>query len=179
MWMWAQIDPADDIRVIAEGELAGGPSEVAELVFNAEKEMGLHIARRLIDPNMGRSPSSAAMREKTWQDEFDSAGLMCDLADDSGTGRATVDEYLKPDKHTRRPRLVVHPRCHNVSYQMKRYTWDDFRASLEKDQKQKPRDKFSDYPTLLKYLLNFQPNFNWLTTGPPVVGPGTKRRGAY
>ena len=58
----------------------------------------------LFDPNMGRSPSGTD-RETTWQDAFDKAGLVCDLADDSDVGRAQLNVYLRPDPDTRRPRI--------------------------------------------------------------------------
>jgi hypothetical protein len=46
---------------------------------------------------------------------------------------------------------------------MKRYVWDNFRRADERDLKQTPRDKYDDYPTMLKYLLNSQPAFKALT----------------
>jgi hypothetical protein len=48
---------------------------------------------------------------------------------------------------------------------MKRYAWDDYKKSLEKDQKQKTKQRHDDYPTLLKYLMNSQPTFRGLRDG--------------
>ena len=56
--------------VLREGEVDGGPIEVREYVDRVESDLSLNVVRRLIDPNMGRSPSSASRRELTWQDEF-------------------------------------------------------------------------------------------------------------
>ena len=61
---------------------------------------------------------------------------------------------------------------------MKRYVWDEHKRGLEKDLKQKPREKNDDYPTLLKYLLNFEPTFQFLRQGAPVKGRTGSRRGA-
>ncbi len=135
-----------------------------------EHQYGLDVKLRLIDPNMGRSPASARRRNVTWQDEFGDVGLRCDLADDSDVGRARINDYLKPDPTTLEPRLVVHPRCPNTIRQMKRYVWDDYRAALEKPQKQLPKAKEDDYPTLLKYLLNSDPTFRFLRMGPQIAG---------
>lgn len=178
MFFWVQVDPSDDLWVVREGQIEGDPVEVREYVDKIEESMGLNVSLRLIDPNMGRSPASAK-RGITWQDEFDEAGLFCDLADDSDVGRSRINDYLKPDRHRLQPRLHVHERCVMTAQQMKRYAWDEFRRSANRDLKQKPRDKYDDFPTLLKYLLNWEPSFSMLYSGAPVIErPGT-RKGAY
>ena len=178
MFMWAQIDPGDDVWVVAEAEVDGDEVEVKQTVDEIEESLGLYVPMRIIDPNMGRSPANTS-RELTWQDAFDRAGLRCDLADDSSVGRKTLNVYLKPDEHTLRPRVHIATSCPNTAYQMKRYVWSEFKRSMEKDVKQTPREKYDDYPTLLKYLMNAGPTFNMLKSGPSTLSrPGT-RRGAY
>lgn len=186
MFLWAQIDPSDDIFVVAEGALDADPLSLREHVESQERFFQLsNIAMRLIDPNMGNSPSSSD-REKTWQSEMDAAGLRCDLADDTDVGRKQINEYLKVDRRTRRPRLIIHPRCHQTVYQMKRYVWDNYRRQEERDLKQIPRDKYDDYPTMLKYLLNSSPAFKVLNgngdirrfmNSPFKSAPSQRRRG--
>jgi hypothetical protein len=178
MWLWGLVDPSDDIWVAAEGALDGDPSEVRDAAFETEARYGLQTTVRLIDPNMARSPASS-QRGVTWQDEFEHVGLRCDLADDGDPGRSRINEFLKPDYRLYRPRLHVHPRCQTTIAQMKRYTWDEHRASLEKDLKQKPRAKNDDYPTLLKYLMNYEPSFTFLHGGAPVIRRAGTRKGAY
>ena len=180
MFMWVEITPSDDYRVLADGELADTPKAVAKQVLDFEEERGFRVALRLIDPNMGRSPSGVN-REITWQDEFDSVGLMTELPGDSSVGRKRVDEYLKPDRGTHIPRIVVSESCETRTIkQMKRYVWADFKTALEKDIKQTPRDKNDDYPTLLKYLVNYLPEFRFLNEGAPVIKrPGTRGKGGY
>ena len=178
MFLWAEITPSDDIRVIAEGEIDDTPEVLAKYVLDFEEERGFHVPLRMIDPNMGRSPSGVH-REITSQDEFDKSGIICELADDSSVGRAKVNEYLKPDKHTQMPRLIISEDCFSTVYQMKRYVWQDFKTSMERDVKQVPRDKYDDYPSLLKYLVNYNPQFSWLHSGAPVIKRQGTRRGAY
>ena len=178
MFCWAQIDPSDDIWIIAEDQVDGDPTDVFEVVDQVEESLGLSVPLRLIDPNMGRSPASAR-RGITWQDEFDAAGLHCDLADDSDVGRARLNEYLRPDPYRHQPRFHISERCPMAIQQIKRYAWDEFRRSAERDMKQTPRDKYDDYPTLFKYLMNWEPSFSLLYRGAPVLSrPGT-RKGAY
>lgn len=169
MFLWAQVDGNDDISIILEGELDGSPKEIRDLAFHMEQAHSLRVADRLIDPNMGRSPSSAQQRGLTWQDEFAEVGLNCALADDSDVGRGTINEYLQPDQHSMRPRLTIDVGCQKTIFQIKRYVWDNYRRQDEKDVKQVPKSKHDDYPTLIKYLMNTKPTFALLHHGAPAI----------
>jgi hypothetical protein len=168
MFAWIQVSPDDDWWVVREGEVDGDPTQVREYVDRVESGMGLGIARRLIDPNMGRSPASSS-RGITWQDEFDRVGLVTDLAEDSEVGRSRINEMLRPDAMTRRPRLMVHTLCEKMISQMTRYVWDDYKQALEKAQKQKPKEKHDDFPTILRYFANAEPKFRDLREGTRIV----------
>lgn len=178
MYLWVQISPSDDWYVIADGKTEGDCLETRKAVEQVEIDLGLNVVQRIIDPNMGASPSGQK-REVTWRDEFAAAGLYCDLGDDSSVGRARVNTMLKPDEHTMQPRLFIHTRCRDTSYCMLRYSWDNFSNNLDRDQKQTPKDKYDDFPTLLKYLANSEPNFRNLREGGVVIRRPGKRKGAY
>ena len=169
MFMWAQIDGNDDITIIADGELDASPEDLRSYVFDFESTYNLRIVDRMIDPNMGRSPSSATQRRMTWQEEFSQVGLNCALASDSDVGRSRINEYLRPDPSTMRPRIVLSEHCFRTVAQMKRYVWDNFRRQDEKALKEKPKAKNDDYPTMLKYLLNSAPCFSVLQQGAPII----------
>jgi hypothetical protein len=158
---WIQVDPNDDLHVVLELESTLGPDDLAQYVTELEAERGWHTIRRLIDPNMGRSPSGTD-RETTWQDAFDKAGLVCDLADDSSVGRTQLNVYLKPDDFTRRPRITWDRSCSKGAYQMKRFLWDDYKKGLEKDQKQDVKKKNDDFPACYRYAMNSNPDFRTL-----------------
>jgi hypothetical protein len=168
MFSWWQVSPHDDLYQIAEGECDGDPTDVAMLCAEREEQMGVTVTHRFVDPNMGRSPASSK-RGITWQNEFEAAGLLCDLADDSDVGRKRIDDYLRPDTDTLEPRIHIDYRCTKSIHQLKRYVWDDYRKNLEKAQKQVPKDKNDDYPTLMKYLLNTDPTFNFMSLGAPFI----------
>ena len=159
MMQWVAIDPNDNMWQIAELSIDDTPDELARRVHEIEYKHRLDVKLRLIDPNMGRSPSSAKERGVTWQDEFSKSGIICELANDSSVGRAMVDEWLKPDPFTHEPRLYIHERCVNTVFQMKRFRWDEFKVTQEKDQKQVTKQKDDDFPTNLKYLANRDPTF--------------------
>ena len=178
MFLWVYVDPFDDFWVVEEGAISQDPPEVARYVEAREREMEYYRAMAMIDPNMGRSPSKSD-RETTWQDEFDAAGLVTELADDSAIGRQRLNHFLKPDPKRRQPRIHIHPRCKNTIFQMKRYVWDDHSKRVEKAVKQTPKDKHDDYPTLLKYLSNAEPTFQFLARGRQVIINRGARKGAY
>jgi hypothetical protein len=176
MFMWVQVDAFDDLWVVAYDKVEDVPVEVKKRVDKIETSLKLRVFQRLIDPNMGSSPSGIR-REVSWADEFANAGLRCDLADDSDVGRARLNDYLKPDPKRLAPRIHFREGLYDPVLQMKRYSWDDHRASLEKDLKQKPKEKYDDFPTLLKYLMNTDPSFSFLVRGAPVLH--RVRKGAY
>ena len=178
MMIWVQVDPSDDLWLVAEASVEGEPSDVKQKTDRIESDFKLFIAQRIMDPNMGATVAGTK-REIKWVDEFRSAGLSCDLADDSHVGRQRLNGYLKPDKATRRPRFHVHPRCKDTIYQINRYVWDDFKRGMEKDLKQTPKTKYDDMPTLCKYLMNSDPQFNLLKYGAPVFRRQGTRKGAY
>jgi len=169
MFFWAQIDGNDDVSIILEGAIDASPQDLRDLVFHMEQSHSLRVADRLIDPNMGRSPSSAQQRGLTWQDEFAEVGLNCSLADDSDVGRGMINEYLQPDLHSMRPRLTIDIGCQQTIFQMKRYVWDNYRRQDERDLKQVPKSKHDDYPTMIKYLMNSKPTFALLHHGAQAV----------
>lgn len=178
MFSWVVVDPNDDLWQVMEGECEGDPTDVYKMASQIEHDMQLSTVLRIMDPNMGAAPASIT-RGITWQHEFESAGLRLDLADDSAVGRARLNQYLKPDRTTLKPRIHINPRCPTTILQMKRYAWDDYKRSVEKDQKQLPKAKYDDFPTLLKYLMNTNPTFAMLQQGAPIITRVGKRHGAY
>ena len=179
MFLYVQVDGNDDYSVVYAGELGDEPLALKALCDQIEREHSLLIAKRLIDPNMGASPASSR-RGITWQDEFAAAGLYCDLANDSDVGRGRIDEYLKPDRRTYRPRIRFHEQyCPAAIYQMKRFVWDDFKFKDNRDQKQTPKPKYDDYPALLRYLMNDLPLYSMLKHGGTVIRPQGAMRGGY
>lgn len=171
MMQWVAVDGNDDYSVLYCAEVEDEPDEVKKVCDQIERQFHFNVCLRLMDPNMGASPSGSR-REVSWQDEFANAGIPCELASDSDVGRSRVNEYLKPDYHTRRPRLRWHiDYCKPAIYQMKRFAWDDFKHAETRDQKQKPKPKYDDYPALARYLMNAEPSCQMLKFGPQIIRP--------
>ena len=112
---------------------------------------------RIMDPNMGASPSGAK-REVTWQMEFDNVGLHFDLGDDSSVGRSRLNDFIRPDRAFRRTRFRLDPVNTEAIFQMCRYVWADHKNADNKDISQEPMKKNDDFPTLFKYLMNYMPS---------------------
>jgi hypothetical protein len=153
---WVQITPNEDFECIATRQVEGGAEDVRDTVREVEEDLKHQFITRLMDPNMGASPSGAT-RELTWQREFDNVNLHFDLADDSDVGRARLNEFLKPDAVFMRPRFRIDTSCSDAVFQMKRYVWADHKHAEQKDISQKPLQKHDDFPTLFKYLMNYMP----------------------
>lgn len=162
---WAQVTPNEDYEIIATRQVEGGAEAVRDAVKEVEDKFQFRSVVRLMDPNMGASPSGAT-RELTWQMEFDNVGLRFDLADDSSVGRARMNDFIKPDRMFKRSRFRVDPSCDDFSFQMKRYVWADLKNQEGKDVVQEPLRLHDDFPTLAKYLFNFMPTATSIT---PVV----------
>ena len=157
MLAWVQVTPNEDFEVVATVQVEGGAEAVRDEVKNIESRLGYKFITRIMDPNMGASPSGAR-REITWQNEFDNVGLHFDLGDDSSVGRARMNEFIKPDRDFRRTRFRIDPSCSDAIYQMTRYVWADHKNADNKDVSQEPMRKNDDFPTLFKYLFNYMPS---------------------
>lgn len=153
---WVQVTHNEDYEVVATRQVEGGAEAVRDAVKEVEGRMQHKFVTRLMDPNMGASPSGAK-RELTWQMEFDNVGLHFDLADDSSVGRARLNDFIKPDPHFKRTRFRIDCSCKDAIFQMKRYVWDDRKNEERKDILQEPLKKNDDYPALFKYLMNSLP----------------------
>jgi phage terminase large subunit-like protein len=167
---WYAINPSDDPWQIAEMEIDDSPAMVKKAVWDMEERLQIQVYKRLIDPNMGESPSSSAKAGggRTVRDEFDAVGLRCVLADDNReTARMTLREMMKPDKKTGTPRFKIFNTCRRSNWQFLRYSWDEWSrySTDKKDPKPRPREKEDDFPTLAGYMVNDNLTFRGLREG--------------
>lgn len=176
MLAWIGVTPYDDARWIATAEVKGDPTEVRLACEEVEQIYDLRVVRRLIDPRMAAHPSSQTGHSGlTVLDEFDKSGLYFQPADASEVGRDRLNQLLKPDPHTREPRMLWHPRCQDAVYQFKRFSWSDHKHTVDKDQKQKVKEKNDDYPAIGRYFCNEDLSFDALMSGGRIVSGGFRK----
>ncbi|MGH9876031.1 MAG: hypothetical protein ACRD5H_00190 [Nitrososphaerales archaeon] len=185
--LWVAIDHNDDPWVVAEGSVDGSPTEVKTFVDKVEAEYHLNVVTRIIDPNMGHQADGTTNRAHTVQEAFDAAGLYCSEANDNRyTARATIIEWLKPNRQIDLPRLRVFRSCVKTIFELEHYSWDTYARYSEdrKDPKQVPQDKHSDFPTVLGYIANERPVYHSaaeiiqrLKDHRPSSGPSRPNRG--
>ena len=183
MMAWVAITPSDDWIVVKEMEVDGEPEIVRDKVFDFEKQFDLNIAKRIIDPNMGRSRAhNAGKRDITVAEEFSAVGIRCDdsVSDNFIVGKNRVTAMLRPDPRTREPRFKIFSSCRKSNYQMTRFSFDEWTrySSDEKDSKPVPRQMHDDFPKLFGYLANSNVTYAGLKMGAQVWKRG-KRVGAY
>ena len=181
---WFAIAPSDDIYQVAELENGGEAEVTAQRVREIEQKLRLNVVRRLIDPNMAKSPAGVTnKRGRTVRDEFDAVGLRCDLADDNReTARARMTAYLKSDSRTRQPRFHIFNTCARSNYMLMRYVWDEWstNASHNKDPKPMPAGKNDDFPALMQYMVNSNPSYaNMSGHGRFISATKAVRKSAY
>ena len=163
---WYTVSPSDDIYQVAEIEIDDTPVNVKKAVDKLENSLHLRVSRRLMDPNMGESPSTTSVvRHETVKEAFDRVGLRCAMSDDNRTtAQMKIKEYLKVDSRTMQPRFIVFNTCKKTNYQMLHYSWGEWAryTSDQRDPKPVPKDKDSDFPTLLGYVMNDNPSYRSL-----------------
>lgn len=168
MMSWVAIDPCDDWWQIGEMAIDGDPVMVNKHATEFERDHGLNICRRIIDPNMAEQAAhNAGRRQVSVRDEFDAVGLRCSLPSDSfSVGMKRLRERFHPDARTKAPRLHIFNTCQRTNKQIKNYVWGERgRDDGQHEAKAVPIDKEDDYPTLLKYLANEEPSFRTLSYG--------------
>jgi len=175
MMTWWSVNPADDYWCVAEWEEKGDPIATRESMDQIEGDLGLDVKRWLCDPKMGAQNASHT-RETTWQQAFNDALVPVELADPSGVGIETINHLLEPDPHTRMPRMLWHPRCSGSIQHFSRFAWSNYKRALEKEQNQKPGDKYSDYPAMARYLVNANLTFDFLSIDDHMIRKIGKQR---
>lgn len=161
---WFAVTPSDDVVMMGELEIGGDATEVTRAVFEWEETNHVRPIRRLIDPNIATETNDKLERGWTFRMAYDRLGLRCDLANDSvEMGIQNVNELLRPDPRTRRPRFRCFTTCRRFIHGMTHWAWDEWHRQGDRELKERVRDRWKDFPDLLRYLANATPEYGALT----------------
>lgn len=159
---WFAVSPRDDVYMIGELEVEGTADDVAKSIRLWEEAHLVSPARRLMDPNIATETNDKLQRGWTLQRAYDEVGIRCALANDEmNTGIERVHQLLRPDPYTRRPRLAIFEDCNKTIHAMTRWSWDEWtRQSGDKEPKERVRERYKDFPDVVRYLANDRPEYN-------------------
>jgi hypothetical protein len=148
----------DRLYIYDELKTGGTVAELSQKIKS--KENKAKISLRIIDPNKGKSPAAVGKAGKL-TDEFARYGIYfwAGVNDDIVEGHLAVKKYLKPGGNNKEPQMFIFNDCTNTVFGMTHYVWDDHKSGEAKDLKEKPRDKYKDFPDLVRYLTVTGPKY--------------------
>ena len=163
---WFAVAPSDDCYLVGELEAQGTAKDVVNTIRSFEEQHRIRPVKRLMDPNIATETNDRMQRGWTIRKEYDAEGLRCDLANDEiNAGISQVQEFLRPDPRTRRPRLSIFNTCPRMIYGMTHWTWDEWIRGGDREPKEKVRDRHKDFPDLVRYFVLDRPSFQGYTRG--------------
>ncbi len=160
MMGWFAVAPSDNIFQIGELEVEGTADDIKKAVDAFERANRIYPVKRLMDPNIATESNDKMRRGWTLRQEYDEAGLRCDLAiDEMNAGVSEVQGLLKPDPYTRQPRYQVFNTCKTTIHSFARWSWDEHARTGDRELKERPRDKFKDAMDVVRYAAMDHPTY--------------------
>lgn len=171
--LWAAVDPTEDVYVYRERrfQLPMIIPDCTREVKRLEQMYSEKVIRRLIDPNFGAKiyGNSGRTVAQEWSKHSQDQNYRMTFTmanDDVVAGHNKVYEYMKydttkpisPDNH---PKLYVFNTCKDLIKYLKHYTWDEWEGKTKdkRSEKEAPKDKWKDYPDVLRYILMDNPRY--------------------
>jgi phage terminase large subunit-like protein len=158
--LYGYVDPNDRIVWFKYVLATGSEREIFEKLSEAEEEMPSHPVICYMDPNRGK----ARQKDGTcWADTFEEHGYYVELPDDDlRYGHTCVRSYLDGDE----PKMIWTQACLGKTgpvHAMCRYAWEDISRRRDVDAKEKPKDRYKDWPDIHRYVAVSKPSFDVLT----------------
>lgn len=177
--IWATVDPFGIIYIIHEIKHAATIKDLCKEILKREAMFKIKSSEvvRILDPNKGRTPTSAQGLRLC--DEFAKYSLYFNTSvnDDIPTGHLAVAEKLHynrklPVEMTNRPKMYfVKDETVETVRMFQTYIWDDWKSS-EKEKKEKPKDLNKDFPDCVRYLVMSNPVFFVPENERDAISPG-------
>lgn len=162
--LWVAFEPEYEIFYVYREALMRNTSfpEVVNYVAKVESGAREAVNLRIMDPNFG--PKMQATNRTTVRDDFEQTARLQNypmkfvFGDDAKErGRKKVDELLwydstMPISIINKPRLFVANDLVNTIYMIEHYVWDKPKNIQDRDPREEPKKKNTDFPDLLHYL---------------------------
>lgn len=164
--MWFYLTPDSEIIAYDYDFLVGSVADIRQQLLSRE---AFHVHKPricIMDPNRGRARQ---IDGQSWEAVYEDFGYDVILGDDNiHLGHAQVLDYLKSG------RLLFSSQLRGRGgpiFQLLRYSWDDWakRSRMEKEVKEKPKDRNKDFPDIIRYVSMFEPDYGTLWNGPVVL----------
>jgi phage terminase large subunit-like protein len=163
---WYKVDPMNRCYCVYDEAIDGNLDQLANRIKDVEAEKKFEVDFRILDPNKGKTPTSVT--RCTWQEELAQRGLYmnAEVNDDIALGHQKVRGMMaydtaKPIDETNQPRLYfAQLGAKNTIFSIKNYIYDEHRNKDAHDgHKDKPRDKYKDFPDCLRYFCMSSPEY--------------------
>jgi phage terminase large subunit-like protein len=163
---WYRVDPMNRCFCVYDEAVDGNLDQLAKRIKEVEEEKKYEVDFRVLDPNKGRTPTSVT--RCTWQEELAERGLYMDteVNDDIALGHQKVRSMLaydvnKPIDETNQPKLYfAQIGAKNTIFSIKNYIYDEHRnKDIHDGRKDKPRDKYKDFPDCMRYFCMSNPEY--------------------
>ena len=157
-WRWS-IDQY--VEMIRERE--------TEIFGKSDSNAPDNVLWRIMDPNFGKT--GKAGMTGTLEEEFIGRGLAFDATvnDNIEEGHLLVKTRLHNDQ------LFFLSNCFNLIKGMENYIWDEHRGGKDRSAKEKPRDKFKDFPDCVRYVVMSE--LHYVSPGELLVRPTWRNNG--
>ena len=150
--IWCWVDRQDTLYVDRELIFSGTLKDLGKEILLTEAKAGYRMARRLVDPNFGRSPSQVGggrsvieeLASKPYAVAFGEAN------DDKTAGHLRVKhalhyDHAKPLSVTNCPKLYFHrQRCLRTIHSVRDYQYDEWKGAGKDDKDLKETEKPKD-----------------------------------
>jgi len=163
--LYAQINPHDELLLFDWALPTPGPTEqIFQELRLVEQNHPSRPVVTIMDPNRG---AAKQLGGESWEDTWGEAGYSVQLGiDNLDFGHTAVRNYLTIGE-CGRPKLQFSEKCRGRGgpiFQFMRYSWEDWAkgSKMEKDSKEKPKQKNKDFPDCVRYLCAAQVSFDGL-----------------
>lgn len=163
---YAYVTPEDEIIWFQKALVSGSLTEIFDQLSTAEAGMP-RPSLCIMDPNRGKARQIGGI---CWQDVFEDKGYPVVLGcDDLRIGHAYMRECLKGEKPRMRWFASLRGKGGPI-WQMLRYSWEDWGyGRIERDPKEKPKDRHKDFPDIHRYTAAADISFDMLSKGYAVL----------